>query len=107
MNETETIASIIWRIEWQVLAVQMAEYKKSKSKQEREQWKKLMLEKLVKINELAQIFKPQSIPQNATPPSEYSALAASGVNWCLRLTRELTCLFMRAPSAGTSRIEAE
>ena len=104
MSDTETM-EVIWRIRWQIVGTQMAEYKKAKSQGERDEWKQRMLEKLVQMNEIAQKFSPPEIPVNSIPPLEYAALSATGANWCLRLRRELTCLFILARPVGTSRIE--
>ena len=61
MSDTETM-EVIWRIRWQIVGTQMAEYKKAKSQGERDEWKQRMLEKLVQMNEIAQKYYDTSRP---------------------------------------------
>lgn len=37
----------------------------------------------------------------------FGFLSVSGVNWCVELMKELTCLFLNVPIADTSRIEIQ
>ena len=85
-----------WRISFQIIAMQLQDYKLAKSEEEHKLWKARITESLYRMNKQAQRFKNTSLPYDIpAPTAEYLALSATG-NWCLRLTQELTCLFMSA-----------
>ena len=100
----EQIKIVMWRINIQVIAMQMGDYKIAISNEERILWKSRILESLLRLNEKAQKINaawPLDLP---APTAEYAALSVAG-NWCDTLTRELTCLFSSAPDADIMRIE--
>ncbi len=89
------VAEILWRINIQTLAMQYGDCKRA-SKQEQEIWKQRIIKTLCRINELAQQFNPQELPRDLRPPTEEYLAQSAARNWCLRLSRELTILFMSA-----------
>jgi len=99
-----SVLPVMWRINIQVIAMQMGGYKIAISNEERILWKSRILESLLRLNEKAQKINavwPLDLP---APTAEYAALSATG-NWCDTLTRDLTCLFSSAPDADIMRIE--
>ena len=102
----EQIQATIWRIEFQIVAMLMSDYRAALVDEEKSLWKSRILEVLVRMNETAQTFNPQSIPCDIPAPTDlYRVLNATMGNWCCALTQELTCLFMNVPIVDTSRIE--
>jgi len=97
-------ARLTWRILFQIAAVQLHDYKAATTDEEREQWMKLLLETLVNMNERAQIFNPQEIPLDITPPTDLCRAQNVMGNWCIELIHELTCLFTNAKSADILKI---
>jgi hypothetical protein len=88
--------------------MQLQDYDQAHNEKEREEWKQRIFDTLLWINLLAQTFSPQSIPSDIVPPTEaYRVLNVNGVNWCVELMKELTCLFLNVPIADTSRIELQ
>lgn len=94
MNE-KTIQEVCWRIQIQVLAMQMQDYNLA-SQDERIIWKTRMLDQLKKINQTAQQFNPPSLPLDLRPPVlDYHAQNVTG-NWLDKLTQQLTQVFLSA-----------
>ena len=90
----------LWRIEIQIAAMQLIEWR---AKEEgREQWKSRLWETLLKINRLAQEFQPSSLPKDL---SHCNVLNVDG-GWLENLTSGLTEVFFGVPTANITRIEA-
>ena len=96
LRHRQRVLRLSWRILFQIAAMQLQDYKLAKSDEERKLWKTRILETLCRMNKRARMFKNASLPLGVPPPTaEYLALSVTG-NWCLRLTEELTSLFMSA-----------
>ena len=96
LRHRQRVLRLSWRILFQIVAMQLQDYKLAKSDEERNLWKTRILETLCRMNKRARMFKNASLPLGVPPPTaEYLALSVTG-NWCLRLTEELTSLFMNA-----------
>ena len=96
LRHRQRVLRLSWRILFQIVAMQLQDYKLAKSDEERNLWKTRILETLQRMNKRARMFKNASLPLGVPPPTaEYLALSVTG-NWCLRLTQELTSLFMSA-----------
>ena len=96
LRHRQRVLRLSWRILFQIVAMQLQDYKLAKSDEERKLWKTRILETLQRMNKRARMFKNASLPLGVPPPTaEYLALSVTG-NWCLRLTEELTSLFMSA-----------
>lgn len=95
-----SITERIWRIEIQIAAMQLTEWR---SREEgREQWKNRLWETLLKINQLAQEFQPSSLPQDL---AHCNVLSVDG-GWLENLTSGLWEVFCGVHIVDTSRIEA-
>jgi len=93
-----SVAPQVWRILIQIAELQPHEYKQERDSTEREKWIIRIWETLCRINQKAETFTPSQFPADIKPPTaESAALAATGENWCLRLSQELTVLFMCVP----------
>ena len=97
-----SVEEICWRIKIQVLAMQMDDYLLSQTDQERDIWKSRMLDQLIRINQQAQQFSPQTMPSDLRPAS-LARIAEQG-NWLDTLTRQLTEVFLNVPTADTLKI---
>ena len=95
-----TTVERIWRIEIQIAAMQLTEWR---SREEgREQWKRKIWETLLLINSLAQQFQPSSLPQDL---AHCNVLNVDG-GWLENLTTGLAEVFCGAPTVDTLRTEA-
>ena len=95
-----TTTERIWRIEIQIAAMQLTEWR---SREEgREQWKRKIWETLLLINSLAQQFQPSSLPQDL---AHRNVLNVDG-GWLENLTSGLAEVFFGVPTANITRIEA-
>ena len=103
----EQIKIVMWRINIQIIAIQLSEYKqKNISNEEREEWKSRIWESLWRLNQKAQLLNIQSLPNDLPlAMGEWVVQNANGGNWCDTLTRELTCLFSSAPDADIMRTD--
>lgn len=100
-----SVAPMMWRINFQILGMQMGDYKRATSQEEKQLCKNRIWESLCRLNQKAQMFNPASLPSDIPAPTEeYLALSVTE-NWCLRLTQELTSLFMNVCHADISRTE--
>ena len=96
LRHRQRVLRLSWRILFQIVAMQLQDYKLAKSDEERNLWKTRILETLQRMNKRARMFKNASLPLGVPPPTaEYLALSVTG-NWCSQLTEELTSLFMSA-----------
>ena len=96
LRHRQRVLRLSWRILFQIVAMQLQDYKLAKSDEERNLWKTRILETLQRMNKRARMFKNASLPLGVPPPTaEYLALSVTG-NWCLQLTEELTSLFTSA-----------
>ena len=96
LRHRQRVLRLSWRILFQIVAMQLQDYKLAKSDEERNLWKSRILETLCRMNKRARMFKNASLPLGVPPPTaEYLALSVTGT-WCLQLTEELTSLFMSA-----------
>ena len=96
LRHRQRVLRLSWRILFQIVAMQLQDYKLAVSEEDKRLWKSRILETLVRMNKRAQMFKNASLPLDVPPPTAaYRAPSVTG-NWCLLLTQELTCLFMNA-----------
>lgn len=96
LRHRQRVLRLSWRILFQIVAMQLQDYKLAKSDEERNLWKTRILETLLRMNKRAQMFKNALLPSDIpAPTAEYLALSVTG-NWCLQLTGELTSLFTNA-----------
>ena len=94
-----TTVERIWRIEIQIAAMQLTEWR---SREEgREQWKRKIWETLLLINSLAQQFQPSSLPQDL---AHCDVLNVDG-GWLESLTSGLWEVFCGVPTADTLKID--
>ena len=94
-----TTVERIWRIEIQIAAMQLTEWR---SREEgREQWKRKIWETLLLINSLAQQFQPSSLPQDL---AHCNVLNVDG-GWLENLTSGLWEVFCGVPTADTLKID--
>lgn len=105
----EQIKIVMWRINIQIIAIQLSEYKqKNISNEEREEWKSRIWESLWRLNQKAQLLNIQSLPNDLPlATGEWVVQNANGGNWCDVLTKELACMFLnvRTPNADTLKIK--
>ena len=110
MTFQEYEASVIprmWRINLQIIAMQMTDYKSAKGNDEQQLWKSRILESLWRLNQKAQLCNPPALPIDLPlSAGEWVVLNANGANWCDVLTRELACMFFGATSASITKIDA-
>lgn len=99
------VARIQWRILIQVVAMQVNEMMHTPSGPEPQAWQNKIEDTIKRLNQKAQIFRPQFIPSDIVPPTEeYRVLSVTG-NWCDKLIEQLACMFSNVQNAGTLKIE--
>ena len=92
-----SVSFIVWRTCVQILEIQMDDYRRANSEEEKDLWKQRLLTSLIRCNEIAQKSNPALLQFDITPPTDsLVALNATGANWCYQLMKELTLLFMCA-----------